>query len=282
MKMTKDEIRALKLKHRLELVIMQETGEDFEIDSKHPDQWHSKGTPGLTVDISRQIFDDRSQGKANSGDVIAWLRDYYSWTFEQAIRYLRNRPADPKREDLPKATKGRKNKNTSLAAGEVKPLDHWQEKALQLGGERIRKYFAWSSWDFILSNEEIRIDPVIAPDITHCQHCNKRFDWIDLLDQNVDLVPELSGYRLEHVGPIPIIAYSIKRRLKVDISRLKQTEVQDALDELLDAQNGVFVEDEDGIICTDCASKELKFHLALSLCKRSAQGRERAEAGGAV
>ena len=279
MKMTKDEIRALKSKHRLELV-MHETGEVFEIDSKHPDQWNGKSTPGLVVDISRQIFDIKLPKKNESGDVIAWLRIRYSWTFDQAIRFLRNRPADPKREDLPRTAK--KNKNISRPVMEVKPLDRWQEKALQIGGERMRQYFAWSSWDFVLSIQETRIDPVIAPQIAHCQRCNKDLDWLDLLDQNLAMVPHLFGYQLEHTGPIPTIAYSIKRLLKVDISRLKQVEIQDAFSEMMDALNdGVFTEENDGIVCVECAFKEMKLHIALSLCERSARSREQANDSGA-
>jgi hypothetical protein len=274
MKMTKDEIRDLKKQHRLELV-MQETGEVF--DSSMPSQWQSTSTPGLTVDLSRQLYDIKQPGKNDSGDVIGWLRYRYSWTFEQAIRFLRNRPADPERIEQPKALKAKKEKVMINTVGEMEPVDHWQKKALQIGGESIRKYFSWSTWDFALSGEEIRIDPVIAPQITRCQHCDKRFDWLGTLDQNVDLVPQLFGYEVEHAMSIPIIAYSIKHRLKIDLGQVKQADVQDTFNELSALLDGVFVEDDHGIVCVDCAAKEAKFYAAVSMCERSARIREQDE-----
>jgi len=61
MKTNKDDIRLLKSKHRLELV-MQETGESFEVDSAKSDLWHSTLTHGLTVDIRRQRYEIKKPG----------------------------------------------------------------------------------------------------------------------------------------------------------------------------------------------------------------------------
>jgi hypothetical protein len=280
-KMTKGEIRALKNKHYLEMV-MQETGEVFEIDPDRPEQWRSKSTPGLIVDISRQIYYDIKQpGRDDSGDVIGWLRRCYSWTFDQAIVYLRKRTPDPKREDPPKGSRAAKNKEKLHTASEIEPVDHLQKKALQLGGEGIREYFSWNSWEFPL-REHIRIEPVIAPQITHCQHCGKRFDWLGVIDQNVDLVPQLFGYSLKQAGPIPMIAYCIKRRLQLDIAHLERGEIQNTFDEIQDALGDVFIEDDDGIVCVDCVSKEVRFYVALSMCERSARSREENEENACV
>jgi hypothetical protein len=56
MKMNKDELRALKARHRIEL-LMQEAGEAFEVDAKNSDVWRSTITYGLTVDIRRQTYE---------------------------------------------------------------------------------------------------------------------------------------------------------------------------------------------------------------------------------
>jgi len=270
MKTTKDETRALKNKHRLELV-MQEAGEIFDGNSTTGELWLSASTPGLTVDTRRQIYEIKFPGKDESGDVIAWLKCRYSWTFSMAVKFLQKRPADPKRQDLPTAARAaKKSRAARNIEDETKPIDHLQEEALQIGGDRIREYFSWSHWDLVLYNlrEEIRIDPTFAPQITQCQRCDKRFDWLSALEKNLMQIPVQHGYKLQHVGPIPIVAYSIKRYIETSDLELPG---------IVEALGTAFVEDENGVVCVECAVKEIKFQVALSLCERSARAREQAE-----
>src|SRR5689334_18308685 len=120
MKTNKDDIRALKTKHRLELV-MQEAGEIFEANPANAEQWVSRSTPGLTVDILRQIYEIKFPGKDESGDVIAWLKRRYSWTFGMAVKFLQKRPADPKRQEVSPAAKPKKSKPVQSVEAQTKP-----------------------------------------------------------------------------------------------------------------------------------------------------------------
>jgi hypothetical protein len=92
----KDDIRLLKSKHRLELV-MQEAGEIFEVDAANPDQWKSKNTFGLTVDTRRQMYEIKRPGMdTEAGDVLAWLQRRYTWNFPMAKKFLQRRAPDPR------------------------------------------------------------------------------------------------------------------------------------------------------------------------------------------
>jgi hypothetical protein len=278
MKANKDDIRALKNKHRLELV-MRETGEVLEASTDNSEHWLSKTTPGLIVDVRRQIYEIKLPGKDEWGDVITWLKRRYSWTFGMAVKFLQKRPADPKRQDRPQSKRSKKSKAVPSIEDEIRAADRFQEKALEIGGEKIRRYFSWSEWDFVLYRvrEEIRIEPTIAPQIAECQRCNKKFDWLGELERGMEQVSVQHGYKLQHVGPLPIIAYSIKRPLKTsDLGLLGHDEIKDAVNDIVEALGNAFVEDDDGIVCVECALMEIRFQLALSLCERSAGVREQA------
>lgn len=260
-KMTKTQIYELKKKHRLEIV-MQEAGEAFEADPKNSDLWRSTITPGLVVDLRRQSWEINVPGMdKKSGDVIEWLKLRYSWSFGQIIKYLSRRPTDPKRKDPPRALK------QEQMLPEAEPVDDLQAHALELAGDRIRGYFSWSFWELVLYLDEIRIEPVHAPDITHCGRCDKRLDWYGEAQKHLEMIPARFGYRLQYVGDLPVIAYSIKRRLKLSDVDLKGSE---ALEDLTYDLGSVFVEEEDGIVCRSCAWDEYKFQIALSLVKRAA------------
>jgi hypothetical protein len=147
---SKIDIGSLKAKHRLELV-MQEAGERFEIDPADPDQWHSLTTGGLSVDIRRQRYKIEMPGMdPKSGDVIAWLKHRYAWSFSMAISFLQSRAPDPGPAPHP-ARVETKSQIIRAEENETKPLDHWQERALQIGGERMRSYFSYSWYDLVMN-----------------------------------------------------------------------------------------------------------------------------------
>ena len=277
MKTNKEDIRALKNKHRLEMV-MQEAGEKFEVDSNDKNILRSTSTPGLTIDLYRQSYEIKQPGRAEEGDVLTWLQRRYSWSFSMAVNFLQSRPADPKRQDPPQAAKTKKSKSLPIVEDETKPLDKWQEKALKVGGERVRQYLTWSYWDLVLYTDEIRIDPTHAPDVATCPRCDQRIDWDEGEEKSLVKIHTLNGYQLKHVGPIPVVAYSIKHRLKISDLGLKSSgEFEKALNDLVDELGAVFVEEDDGVICSECAWREYNFQRALSLCKRSARKREQAD-----
>lgn len=260
-----EEKKELKARHRLECV-MQESGERFEADSKRPNLWRSLNTPGLVVDVDRQTFKITSgRDTIESGDVIAWLIYRNGWTFPQALRFLQKRRPDPKRVETPRPAKAEALQN-AVDEDEPKPLDRWQEKALEIAGERIREYFSWTWYSLLTYLEETRIEPTHAPGETICPRCEERIDW---QMEKVEIQVE-HGYRLKHVGPIPVIAYSIKHRLKAEDFGVES-------DELIEALRGVFVEEEDGVICQACAWREYDFQIALELVKKSAWKRSEEE-----
>lgn len=297
MKTNKDDIRALKSKHRLELV-MQETGEIFEVDESKPDLWHGTITRGLTVDIRRQLYEIKTPGmdtKANQ-DVIAWLMRRYTWTFPQAKRFLENRAVDPKQKTQPAKSKAKIIRNDE---DESKPLDQWQERALKIGGERIRKYFSWRWLSLAMYMPETRIEPTHAPEITHCPQCDERINWhFEKTSYRADEGQNVC-FRRAHIGSIPVIAYSIKRRMSVSSYGLEGSKELEAVfeeakinevlqkkivwaignsfDSLITEAGALFVEDEDGVVCAKCAWKEYDFQIALDLCKISARRREQSE-----
>lgn len=273
----KDDLRALKRKHRLELVMI-EAGERLEAAANDENILVSKSTPGLTVDVYRQIYEVKQPGKIDTGDVYAWLKRRYSWSFGMAVRFLKSRPSDP---EQPRKVPSKSKKKSAVQVEQLfenNSLDQWQEQALELAGENIRNYFSWSFWDLVLYADEIRIDPSIAPDITTCQRCDKRIEWKLELGKSLVQIPAVQGFQLKHIGQLPVIAYSIKRRVKTSDFGLKGNgEIESAFNDLIDLLGEIFVEEEDGVICEECAWKEYKFQIALSLCKKSARVREKAE-----
>jgi hypothetical protein len=277
MKMNKDDIRALKTKHRLELV-MQKTGEAFEMDVEDPNQWHSLTTPGLVLDIRRQMFEITKPDKdIESGDVLAWLRRRYTWSFSMAVRFLQSRAPDPKKDSQP--TKAEiKPRIIPNAEDEKAPLDKWQEQALQIGGERMRSYFSRSWADLVMNVDEIRIEPIFAPRIVSCQRCQKNIDWHieKVMCSHKDRF-ENTGFTHEHIGSIPVIAYAIKRHF-LDLSTLildGNKDLERIFYELGEDMDALFIEDE--IVCPKCAWQELDFQVALNYCKTSAHRRGQIE-----
>lgn len=296
MKTNKEDIRLLKSKHRLELV-MQETGESFEVDAAKSDLWHGTITHGLTVDIRRQMYEIKKPGAdTEAGDVLTWLQSRFSWSFAMAITYLKKRPSDPKRETQPAKKINQIIRNDE---DEVKPLDTWQEKALLIGGERIRKYFSWSWLSLAMYMPETRIEPTHAPEITHCPRCDERINWYFEKTEYRSDEYNFPAWKREHIGSIPVIAYSIKRRIDYsglglegskelkevyDEAKLSEDQqkkinwaIANSFDSLLDVTGALFVEEEDGVVCAKCAWREYDFQIALDLCKKSARRREDAE-----
>jgi len=297
MKTNKEDVRLLKTKHRIELV-MQEMGESFEVDAAKSEQWHGTITHGLTVDIRRQMYEIKKPGtNTETGDVFTWLQTHFNWSFAMAITYLKKRPSDPKHEIQP--TK-RKNQIIRNDEDEVKPLDTWQEKALLIGGEGIRKYFSWQWLSLAMYMPETRIEPTHAPEITHCPRCAERIDWSFERTMKPIVISGNNCFEHVHEGGIPVIAYSIKRRIdysgfglegskelkevydEAKLSEVLQKKINWAIansfDSLIGVTSDLFVEEEDGVVCEKCAWQEYDFQIALGLCKKSARRREEVEA----
>jgi len=203
----KNELRA---KHRLEL-LMQELGERFEVSAKNKNVWRSTSTPGLTVDIKRQRFEISMPGKAaEGGDVFGWLMRYYSWTFPQAIRYLQHRAPDPNQDEQPATVEvnpklakqtdyyfeseslnkqaeesGLYEKCVESRNGKIsycyllKPTDAWQERALEIVGEKIRKYFTWKAETIrlVMDDQPARFIPLQDMEIEICDKCEEKIKW---------------------------------------------------------------------------------------------------------
>jgi len=242
------DVRALKAKHRLELV-MQETGEVFEVDPKRSDLWRSLTTPGLTVDLRRQLFEIKKPATVSveTGDVIAWLRYRYGWSFGMALRYLERRTPDPEGETQP-ARRGSDIDQVRDERTEPEPLDHLQQRALEICGDRIQELLSWSL-DELVTIDATRISPVDAPGVEECAHCGERFDWEIQRTLRCD---SMGNFR-RLTFPIPIRAYSIKREGEVD------------------------EEEDDEVVCLDCALVEHDFQVAFRLVKASARRREEKE-----
>lgn len=291
----KIDIGSLKAKHRLESV-MEETGEQFKINAVDPDQWCSLKTLGLKVDIRRQTWQlQKPDMDIETGDVIAWLQRRYSWDFKKAITFLQGRAPDSKSGKHPAIVE--LNKPVGQGHEDItRSLDKWQEEALQLGGERMRSYFSWSWIDIVLNNAEVRIEPTIAPDVATCPRCGKD---IDLNFKNTQYSKYdnwgNTSFMHAHFGEIPIVAYSIKRRLNLsDLGLDGKKEFQKILSEanvdpafrekietaidnflggMIDQLDSLFAEEEDSVVCPMCAWKELDFQRALLLCRKSARQR---------
>jgi hypothetical protein len=209
MKTSRIDTLALKAKHRLERV-MQEAGETFEADAGTAEQWRSTSTPGLCVDLRRQIYELRREGAAvETGDVIEWLRRRYGWTFGQAVKFLERRIADP----APAAVPASPPKAAALAVStETVVLDKLQRRALEIGGERIRHLLSWSWLDLQRYVPETRVQAVSAPQVTECESCGERIGW--LLDTSTTYDNAAGRFRVRYYDEIP--AFAITRRLDVD------------------------------------------------------------------
>lgn len=107
----------------------------------------------------------------------------------------------------------------------------------------------------------------------------------------------VNAFEYVHVGKIPEIAYSIKRRIDYsgfglenskDLEEVyKEAGLSDALrkkinwaiansfDNLIDVTRVLFVEEESGVVCEKCAWEEYDFQIALGLCRKSARKREK-------
>lgn len=209
------DLKVLKSKHRLEL-IMQEAGERFEADPNNKDIWRSIDKSGLTVDIKHQRFEISKPGiEPESGDVYAWLKQRYGWSFNQAIRYLQNRPLDPKQAQEPQSAPVKQESNHTsvnlqsssryssefrderkeqsglfdtcvVARGEsisyqylLRPSDALQKRALELGGEEMRDCFTMNSSDLktLRDLEPAHFIPFQDADIEVCDECESTIKW---------------------------------------------------------------------------------------------------------
>jgi hypothetical protein len=206
-RMKKIDARALKAQHRLELV-MQELGERFEVSG---DQWHSITTRGLVVDLDQQIYEYQKPGMGKeAGDLYDWLKRRYGWSFRQVIQYLQKRESDLDLEVQPIKVESeikplirqewkyevehRDNEKDESGLYDVglvdtgektffqyllKPSDHWQERALEIGGEEMREYFTWKSWEIeiVRRGEPSRFVPVQDMDVGRCDECEQPIEW---------------------------------------------------------------------------------------------------------
>jgi hypothetical protein len=186
-----------------------------------------------------------------------------------AIEYLQKRMPDLKQATRPVKAKTRIIRSDQ---DEVELLDKWQKEALEIAGERIRDYFSWSWYELLQYLPETRIEPIYAAEITICPRCENHIDW----NFEKRMIPVHCGYQLKHVGPIPIVAYSIRRRIEISDHGLSK-ELETALEDLMDQADTLFVEEADGVVCEQCAWDELEFQRALGLCKISARRREENE-----
>lgn len=268
----KEDIRALKAKHCIELV-MQEAGERFEIDSANPDQWRSLVTPGLIVDIRRQMYELSRPGmEIESGDVIAWLRRRFSWSFTMAIDYLKKRAPDPKSKTQPAKIEKRKSKqiqqndfatinhiytnpeNGSRSYGvtyNYDLMDDFQKCAVDIVGNWVTKYFTNSSDELWRTMEDCphHFKKIIDFEINKCANCETPFDWKD---------PAIFAFAEEEKKYLDIIS-------------------DDENAEYMRTDEDIFI-DTDFVICEKCLrGKYAPRYKALRLAWRSALNREETE-----
>lgn len=216
--------------------------------------------------------------KAEAGDVIAWLRSRYSWTFATALKFLKNRPPDPMEAQVTTVRKKRKeidfqqNDYVTVSNYSINPetgaesygisynyaiMDDLQKRALELWRDAY-KYFHKSGaelWDK-LQTFPSRFKPVIDLDIDKCANCETPFDWqagaVAYAEERAEFITiygesdeEINGGQIEFTG------------------QLAET------DEL-------FI-DQDFVICGKCLrDKYARHYKALRLCYRSARRREEA------
>lgn len=258
MKANNDDIRLLKIKNRIELV-MQETGENLEVDTAKPDLWRSKNTPGLSVNVTRQLYELARPGMdTESGDVIAWLRSRYGWSFRKAKTYLENRKITKHEAALvvkvAKAERNTKAKNKSNDYN-YDGMDAWQEAALETAGAWVTKYFDKTSGEIwqTLSKMPNRFKQVIDFRIEKCAHCETPFNW------------QVFG----------TFAFAQEESEEIDINFLSDNEDESAY---VYIDEKVFI-DVDFVICEKCARGfYAKRYRGLRLAFRSAIRREKAEA----
>lgn len=282
MKTNKEDIRLLKSKHRLELV-MKETGETFEVDAEHPDHWHSRITPGLTVDIRRQLYEIKKPGMdTETGDVLTWLQFRRTWKFAMAIRFLQSRPPDPIQEAQPVKAKKTKqpqpqqsdyvvtsNEYVNPETGERSRafnyrydlMDKDQQAALDLcpGNEDwVIKHFNKSSRDmwYVMNEYPHRFKPVIDFQIEKCAQCETRFNWQDV--RTVAFAQETQRW-------VNVIAENGDQTVEV--------EGQITADDL--PVDELFI-DDNFVICEKCRAQKYVRYQALVLVRRSARKREEA------
>ena len=207
--MKKIDTRGLKAKHRLEL-IMQELGEQFQMEG---DQWRSQTTPGLIVRPRQQTYEYQRPGMdTETGDIFSWLMSRFNWSFKQAIAYLQKREPDPAPDELPEPIRSEEKQQVKSHQGKsskseyqdeekessglyecgvgsldgktyyyylLKPIDHLQERALEIGGEKMRDYFTWKAGDLLIERDRqpSRFLPVQDMEISSCDECNKPIEW---------------------------------------------------------------------------------------------------------
>ncbi|MBI5951779.1 MAG: hypothetical protein HY865_08985 [Chloroflexi bacterium] len=272
-KMTPKEIKDLKAKHRLELV-MQEAGERFEADPKSPDILRSAS--GLAVNTRMQTYEiTRPGAKVESGDVLAWLQVRYSWSFAMALKYLQKRAPDPRQEVHPRPARGKRSTITYQQSDYVTVsniytdpetgaqsygsnynyniMDELQKHALELWSGVV-KYFDKSSdevWQKILDYPS-RFKPVIDFDVEKCANCEKPFNW----------QAGAIGYAQEKAEYISVVGCS-------DVDKVDITGNLAEVDEL-------FI-DQDFVICESCLRGIFApRYKALRLVYRSARRRKKA------
>jgi hypothetical protein len=254
----KEDIRLLKSKHRLELV-MQETGENLEVDAAKSDLWRSKNTPGLSVNVTRQLYELARPGMdTESGDVIAWLQSRYGWSFRKAKTYLENRKTTNHEAALvvkvAKAEKNTKAKNKSNDYN-YGGMDAWQEAALETAGAWVTKYFDKTSdeiWQTLIKMPN-RFKQVCDFRIEKCAHCETPFNW------------QVFG----------TFAFAQEESEEIDIYFESDNE---DLDLYVYIDEKVFI-DVDFVICEKCARGfYAKRYRGLRLAFRSAIRREKAAA----
>lgn len=272
-KMTTKEIKDLKARHRLELV-MQEAGERFEADANNPDIL--RGAAGLVVNTRMQTYEITRPGEnVESGDVIEWLKSRYSWSFAMVLKYLRKRTPDPIQAEQPKAEKKQRSVPTYTQSDYavisnyyINPItgeesygmdfnysimDDLQKRALDLWHDAY-KYFDKSSdevWDKV-SNYPSRFKPVIDFSIDKCANCETPFTW-------------------KEYGAI---AYAEEREEFITVCG-ESEDGKEFSGQLVEADE-LFI-DQDFIICEKCLRSIYAPHYkALRLVYRSARRREKA------
>jgi hypothetical protein len=280
-KLTVEERKALKEKHRIESV-MQEAGERFEPDSVHTNIWRSITTKDLIVDTRLQAFEAFQPGIGSKrGDVISWLMLRNGWNFPQAIRYLQNRPSDPKQEtqlqtvapvvllqkvrqyesefrDEEKEASGLYDCGGVYRAGKTfysylpKPQDRQQERALEIGGEEMRDYFDCKSWELLKLRDEQyhRFRPILDTWIDTCDECEEVINW------GWKQKPQFA------YTPMPGQTASWEKVRVYPEHQVFAWQVETGCD------------DDDFILCEDCKHKHINFYTALDLLYISAYKRE--------
>ncbi len=237
---TRIDLRELKSRHRLELV-MKETGEVF--DESGP-VWKSTQRGGLLVDLEKQSWQLESGA---GGDVFEWLKYRYGWAFVMCLRYLQARKGDgysPAAVSVVKPVEKPRPVKAECVRGE--PVDRWQEKALDLAGDEIRPFFS----PYVTDGEIMRARMAIPSRYLamvdflagECVECGYEFDW---------LKPGEVCYLEEHF-------------------HYGGEDVPEEERALFFLDNGNLSD----FICEGCKQKKARYYLAMEYCLCSAQARE--------